>query len=637
MAQYSESPAETLQQVKTELPDWARLEATDLPKIKPNVYSGPDVEAIRVDRVEKRRNLGVILISRAGEKRGSKTRWISRYVATSVKGDTSIPLHRHRGDASVVGFGFTSDKLLTKRALLESGVPTPAGKSVTSAEEATDFARALGAPIVLKPLSGGRGKGVSVDLWESGEIEAAFDEAAAFGPVLAEEFIVPAAEFRVLATADECFSVVRRVPPFVRGDGRSTIEELIQQKNAHRGTVPSTVGTRIPLGEATERFLSRGGATLDSVPPKGLAVKVGGVGGLSSGAEPQECREEVPERIKSVAIQCAQALPGLNWCGVDVIVTDDGSPFVLEANSSPGILGAAFPFFGNPRNLGGVIWELLADEGERRSNLSALLSPTECEFHRAPNPVALAKPTPLSRLLLEHMRDRGWETSRWSRSVVRATRGHETVWFSGTGTVNDLSTAALFAARHALVMRLARANNVPHVPYEIVSSQQQLATASERSGDLTIGTLTGSPWSRGIRSGKSVLTRWVQDGMRGRIVLQKDAQGLRVKVAATRDGTLLILGDQPASEQELLMASDVAQRVVRMVPQLNWAFVDVVIEASQNNAAALLEGIDRAPILDPGDLVLAGSIRHVLDFVEGLARGGVQGGSRPSARAESFE
>ena len=71
------------------------------------------------------------------------------------------------------------DKEDTHNMLNDLGLPVPQQRVVYSPGEAVRAARRIGFPVVVKPLDGNHGRGVSINLTEDAQIEAAFAEARA--------------------------------------------------------------------------------------------------------------------------------------------------------------------------------------------------------------------------------------------------------------------------------------------------------------------------------------------------------------------------------------------------------------------------------------------------------------------------
>jgi cyanophycin synthetase len=65
---------------------------------------------------------------------------------------------------SEIATEIAGDKELTNYLLVEAGLPAPRGTVVTSATQAADAAQKLGFPVVIKPVDGNHGRGVSIGL-----------------------------------------------------------------------------------------------------------------------------------------------------------------------------------------------------------------------------------------------------------------------------------------------------------------------------------------------------------------------------------------------------------------------------------------------------------------------------------------
>ncbi|HME41957.1 MAG TPA: ATP-grasp domain-containing protein [Syntrophorhabdales bacterium] len=85
----------------------------------------------------------------------------------------------------------THNKLLTKEALVSSGVPTPRTFAAESLEETKSRAMELGLPVVIKPLNNCASRGVTL-IEDKSDITSAFDLAKRFGSngkILVESFV----------------------------------------------------------------------------------------------------------------------------------------------------------------------------------------------------------------------------------------------------------------------------------------------------------------------------------------------------------------------------------------------------------------------------------------------------------------
>ena len=81
---------------------------------------------------------------------------------------------------SATAVELVQDKEYTKALLSRAGIPVPPGKVVKSAAEAVATLHDLGAPLVVKPLTGRQGNGVSIGIETDEEMQHAYNEAGSF-------------------------------------------------------------------------------------------------------------------------------------------------------------------------------------------------------------------------------------------------------------------------------------------------------------------------------------------------------------------------------------------------------------------------------------------------------------------------
>jgi cyanophycin synthetase len=147
---------------------------------------------------------------------------------------------------SAISEAIAQDKQLTKRLLGAAGVPVPAGRAVADADDAWKAAQEIGLPVVVKPLDGNQGKGVTVNITSEEALRKAYAVAATFRDDILVERYMPGNDFRLLVVGDKLVAAARRDPPKVVGDGVSTIAQLVEQvnKDPRRGSGHST--SRVP-------------------------------------------------------------------------------------------------------------------------------------------------------------------------------------------------------------------------------------------------------------------------------------------------------------------------------------------------------------------------------------------------------
>lgn len=271
---------------------------------------------------------------------------------------------------SAVAESIGQDKDLTKRLLHAAGVPVPLGKPVESLDEAWEVAQKVGLPVVVKPQDGNQGKGVTVNITDRAQLDAAYRNAAEYGTVMVERFL-PGHDFRLLVVGDQLVAAARREPPQVLGDGQHSVRELVEQVNLdpRRGEGHATSLTKIRLDEIAVARLAAQDLTPDSVPPKGQRVILRNNANLSTGGTATDVTDDVHPEVAARAIAAAQMV-GLHICGVDMVaetvlrpLEEQGGGFV-EVNAAPGLRMHLAPSYGKPRNVGQAMVDRLYAHGD---------------------------------------------------------------------------------------------------------------------------------------------------------------------------------------------------------------------------------------------------------------------------------
>jgi cyanophycin synthetase len=275
------------------------------------------------------------------------------------------------GQTSFIGVDTASNKDLTKTLLDQAGVPVPRGQVVRSAAAAVQAARDLGCPVVVKPLDGNHGRGVSTHLTDADAVAAAFAVAAEISPRVVVETHVTGADHRILVVGGEVVAVAERAPAQVTGDGRSTIRELIAAVNAdpRRGDGHEQVLTKIKLDEALVAKLAAEGLTLDDRPAAGRTVVLRDTANISTGGTAIDRTDDIHPDNVCIAVRAAMTL-GLDVAGIDFLTTDisrsarEIGGAVVEVNAAPGFRMHLQPAEGRPRPVAPAVVRMLFPEGE---------------------------------------------------------------------------------------------------------------------------------------------------------------------------------------------------------------------------------------------------------------------------------
>lgn len=271
---------------------------------------------------------------------------------------------------SSIGVEIACDKEDTKHLLEQAEVPVPKGEIVRTERglrEAVDY---VGYPLVVKPINGNHGRGITANLRNWEDTLVAFEAAQAVSrSVIVEKYIV-GEDYRLLVIDYKLVAAAKRSPAQVTGDGASTIQALIDAVNAdpRRGYGHEKVLTAIKVDAMTQGILKARGHTLDTVLPAGETLYLKDTANLSTGGTATDVTDMVHPYNIFMAERIAKVI-GLDICGIDIMTTDLTKPLpetggaVLEVNAGPGFRMHLAPTNGLPRNVAAPVIDMLYPPG----------------------------------------------------------------------------------------------------------------------------------------------------------------------------------------------------------------------------------------------------------------------------------
>ena len=271
---------------------------------------------------------------------------------------------------------FTTRKDDCKAFLATLGFPVPKGDIVSTENGALTVAREIGYPVAVKPVVGHKGIGVTADVRDAEELQAAFKRAVKAIPETAPvrvivENSIKGSDFRLLCVDGKFVSATERRPAWVTGDGDSTIRELIRRENRkpERLDTPTSAMSKIQSDEAMEMYLEEQGLSLDSVLEGDRTVALRKVANLSAGGVSIDATRTVhPDNI--VLAQDIALHFRLTCLGVDVVTETlakswkTGNFGILEINAAPGIFMHLNPAVGAGVDVPSHIIETFFDSGK---------------------------------------------------------------------------------------------------------------------------------------------------------------------------------------------------------------------------------------------------------------------------------
>ena len=273
-------------------------------------------------------------------------------------------------NTNMIAVDIAGNKHATKKLLGEMGVPVPKGYRILEMDELKSTVEKVGFPVVIKPLNGNHGKGATVGINSLEEAQTAFEKAQEYSRWVIVEKQIAGSDFRALVVNNCLIAVAERIPAHVVGDGKSTIQQLIDETNSdsRRGYGHEKVLTQIDVDRQTENILKAKNYTLETVLPPDEILYLKTTANISTGGTAIDRTDEVhPENV--FLFERIARIIGLDVAGVDVIAPNISEPLhengggIIEVNAAPGFRMHLSPSGGIGRNVAEYVIDMLYPPG----------------------------------------------------------------------------------------------------------------------------------------------------------------------------------------------------------------------------------------------------------------------------------
>ncbi|MBT0607767.1 cyanophycin synthetase [Aequorivita echinoideorum] len=275
-------------------------------------------------------------------------------------------------ETSSIGVEIACDKEDTKFLLEQAEVEVPRGDIIGRESSLEEACRYVGFPLVVKPVGGNHGRGITVNIKNYEDALVAFHAAKNVSQKVIIEKYITGEDYRLLVINNVLVAAAKRSPAHVIGDGKSTIKQLVDEvnKDPRRGYGHENVLTQITINDLTKTILSGKGYTEESVPKEGERVILKDTANLSTGGTAEDVTDIVHPSNVSMAERISKIID-LDICGIDIMTTDISQPLnetggaVLEVNAGPGFRMHLAPTSGLPRNVAApVVDKLFPKQGD---------------------------------------------------------------------------------------------------------------------------------------------------------------------------------------------------------------------------------------------------------------------------------
>jgi len=269
-------------------------------------------------------------------------------------------------ETSCIGVEIAGDKEETKYLLQQAEVRTPQGEIITSKKELKEVCEKIGYPLVVKPINGNHGRGITVDIKNLKDAQIAFAAAQKVSHSVIVESQIFGHDYRLLVINHEFVAAAKRTPAHVIGDGKLTVEELIAKQNEdpRRGYGHENVLTMITINDLTKNIIKSKGYTLGTILKQDELLVLKDTANLSTGGTAEDVTDIVHPENVSMAERISKIID-LDICGIDVMSQDISKPLaqtngaVLEVNAGPGFRMHLAPTLGKARNVAAPVVDKL--------------------------------------------------------------------------------------------------------------------------------------------------------------------------------------------------------------------------------------------------------------------------------------
>ena len=267
---------------------------------------------------------------------------------------------------SSIAVDIAGDKAETKYLLNKAAIKVPQGEKIRDIKELKEVINVLGFPVVIKPVDGNHGRGITSDIQNIEEAIEAYKNACKESDRIIVENHIYGEDFRFLVINFKLVAVAKRTAAKVEGDGNSTIAELVEEVNRdpRRGYRHEKVLTKIDLNEISLGLIRKKGYDLNSILPEGEMLILKDTANLSTGGTAEDVTDIVHSSNIFLVERIARLID-LDICGIDIITNDVSEPIeetggcVIEVNAGPGFRMHLAPTTGLPRNVAAPVLDAL--------------------------------------------------------------------------------------------------------------------------------------------------------------------------------------------------------------------------------------------------------------------------------------
>ena len=271
------------------------------------------------------------------------------------------------------------NKILTQAIIDKNNFPGTGAQVFNTFENALEYFRTINQTCVTKPVIGGGGEGVSVNISDEQGLHAGVKYAKDFHDSFIVERFFSGIDYRFLMINHKLAAIAYRSPPYVIGDGKSSIQTLIEQINMTRPDNRVGALSKISIDDGMKNYLLKEKMHLDTIPKRDQRVQVREnanlfTGGFSVAVDISEVHPSTIQMLERLTKTFDMAI-----AGVDIVCNNikeplsEGRGAIIEINAKPRIRMHEEPSIGKPIAVSEKIIDMLFPETIHQNQLDQSL------------------------------------------------------------------------------------------------------------------------------------------------------------------------------------------------------------------------------------------------------------------------
>ncbi|OGI98232.1 hypothetical protein A3H53_03775 [Candidatus Nomurabacteria bacterium RIFCSPLOWO2_02_FULL_40_10] len=257
------------------------------------------------------------------------------------------------------------DKMIMKREFEKHGIPIPAYSEfsifsfLSFKKNLENIFSKFKKPIIVKPRVGSRGRHTIININNLEQFREGIDVAGQICSHLIVEEHLEGSVCRATLVDGRLAGFYKGTAPTLEGDGRKTIQELIEELDKKRASRVEP----IRISKELHEHISRAGFSVSDILPAGETLVLSHRMGRFFGGKTIEMIDSLHPSFIPVFEKVAK-VTGLSVVGFDAIIKDPAKPAntqrwgIIECNTLPFIDLHYYALEGKPKNIAGMIWDL---------------------------------------------------------------------------------------------------------------------------------------------------------------------------------------------------------------------------------------------------------------------------------------